>query len=325
LNNRIGLPLTLLDAPDDAEVVVLEMGTNEPGEIAELTRIAEPTIGVVTTVSESHVEKLGSLQGVLEEKLDLLRGLPDDGTAVVGDEPAILSEQAAAIRGDVLVVGLGASAERPLSDASMDERGRWSFIWRGRHSLKNALLALTVAELLDVPAADAARGVGQVEAGPMRGEIRRIGGLTLIVDCYNANPQSVRAALDLLVDIEPGRTKVAVLGSMLELGDRSEVLHEMLLDEAAALGLDLLVATGDFARTADPSGPTPVVSFVEPLEAYAELRGRLAGDEVLLMKASRGVAMERLIPLFEEDFGSSVSDGRNGGSAPEAGSGTVGA
>ncbi len=334
LNNRIGLPLTLLDAPGDAEVVVLEMGTNEPGEIAALTRIAEPTIGVVTTVSESHVEKLGSLQGVLEEKLDLLRGLPDDGTAVVGDEPAILSEQAAAIRGDVLVVGLGASAERPLSDASMDERGRWSFIWRGepvqlcvpgRHSLKNALLALTVAELLDVPAADAARGVGQVEAGPMRGEIRRIGGLTLIVDCYNANPQSVRAALDLLVDIEPGRTKVAVLGSMLELGDRSEVLHEMLLDEAAALGLDLLVATGDFARTADPSGPTPVVSFVEPLEAYAELRGRLAGDEVLLMKASRGVAMERLIPLFEEDFGSSVSDGRNGGSAPEAGSGTVGA
>jgi UDP-N-acetylmuramoyl-tripeptide--D-alanyl-D-alanine ligase len=323
LNNRIGLPLTLLDAPDDAQVVVLEMGTNEPGEIAALTRIAEPQIGVVTTVSETHVEKLGSLEGVLEEKLDLLRGLPEDGRAVVGDEPSILSEHAGAIHGDVLVVGLGAglgvedggTEEVRLSDASMDEQGQWSFIWRGepvqlrvpgRHSVQNALLALTVAELLDVPAVDAAQGVGRVEAGSMRGEIRNVGGLTLIVDCYNANPQSLRAALDLLVDIEPGRSKVAILGSMLELGTRSEALHSVLLNEAAALGLDLLVATGDFARAGARSSPTPILSVADPIEAYQELSGRLAGDEVVLMKASRGVAIERLIPLFENDFGGSV-------------------
>lgn len=313
LNNRIGLPLTLLDIPDDAEVVVLEMGTNEPGEIAELTKIAEPQIGIVTTVSETHIEKLESLEGVLEEKLDLLRGLPDDGRAVVGEEPAILAEYASSIPRDLLVVGFGpgADAEYRPENATMDEQGCWSFVWRGepvhlrvpgRHSVQNALLALTVAELLDVPAAEATKGVGQVEAGAMRGEIRRIGGLTLIVDCYNANPQSVRAALDLLVEIEPGRTKVAVLGSMLELGVRSEELHSALLDEASALGLDLIVATGDFARAA--AGPT-TLSVADPLEAYEELRGRLAGDEVLLMKASRGVALERLIPLFEDDFGGS--------------------
>ncbi len=315
LNNRIGLPLTLLDAPDDVEVVVLEMGTNEPGEIAALTRIAEPQIGVVTTVSETHIEKLGSLEGVLEEKLDLLRGLPDDGTAIVGDEPAALSGQAGHIRHDVLVVGLGAGADagyRP-GESSMDEQGCWSFIWRGepvhlrvpgRHSVQNALLALTVAELLDVPAAEATRGVGRVEAGPMRGEIRQIGGLTLILDCYNANPQSLRAALDLLVDIEPGRPKVAVLGSMLELGARNEDLHTVLLREASALGLDLLVATGEFAGAA--VGGSTILSVADPLEAYDKLRGRLAGDEVLLMKASRGVALERLIPLFEDDFGGST-------------------
>jgi UDP-N-acetylmuramoyl-tripeptide--D-alanyl-D-alanine ligase len=324
LNNRIGLPLTLLDAPDDAEVVVLEMGTNEPGEIAALTHIAEPQIGIVTTVSETHIEKLGSLDGVIEEKLDLLRGLPEDGRAVVGDEPAILAEQARSIRHDVLVVGLGADADaeyRP-SESSMDEQGCWSFVWRGepvhlrvpgRHSVQNALLALTVAELLDVPADEAARGVGRVEAGPMRGEIRRIGGLTLIIDCYNANPQSLRAALDLLVDIEPGRPKVAVLGSMLELGARSEELHTTLLREASALGLDLLVATGEFARAAADDRPeesrgaaSTILSVVDPLEAYEKLRGRLAGDEVLLMKASRGVELERLIPLFESDFGGST-------------------
>ena len=326
LNNRIGLPLTLLDAPDDAEVVVLEMGTNEPGEIAALTRIAAPQIGIVTTVSETHIEKLESLDGVLEEKLDLLRGLPGDGSAAVGDDPAILSEQARRIRHDVLIVGLGvrANAEYRPDEPSMDEQGCWSFVWRGepvhlrvpgRHSVQNALLALTVAELLEVPPAEATRGIGRVEAGPMRGEIRRIGGLTLILDCYNASPQSLRAALDLLVDIEPGRPKVAVLGSMLELGGRSEELHTVLLREASALGLDLIVATGEFARaTVDES---PILSVVDPLEAYGELRERLAGDEVLLMKASRGVELERLIPLFKSDFGGSTQGA--GGSTQGAG------
>jgi len=317
LNNRIGLPLTLLDAPDDAEVVVLEMGTNEPGEIAALTRIAEPQIGVVTTVSETHIEKLESLEGVLEEKLDLLRGLPDDGEAIVGDEPSLLSERARRLRRGLLVVGLGARADAAhrADNASQDEHGYWSFVWRGepvrlrvpgRVSVQNALLALTVAELVGVPAAEAVRGVGQVEAGSMRGEIKRIGGLTLIVDCYNANPQSVRAALDLLLDIEPGRPKVAVLGSMLELGGRSEELHTALLDEAAALGLDLLVATGGFARAAADTRSAESDSWIsveDPLEAYEALRGRLAGDEVLLLKASRGVALERLIPLLKNDFG----------------------
>jgi UDP-N-acetylmuramoyl-tripeptide--D-alanyl-D-alanine ligase len=330
LNNRIGLPLTLLDAPDDAEVVVLEMGTNEPGEIAALTRIAEPQIGVVTTVSETHIEKLESLDGVLEEKLDLLRGLPEDGNAVVGDEPPILSERAGRIRQDVLVVGLGAGADaeyRP-SELSMDEQGCWSFVWRGepvhlrvpgRHSVQNALLALTVAELLDVPAAEATRGVGSVEPGPMRGEIKKIGGLTLILDCYNANPQSLRAALDLLVDIEPGRPKVAVLGSMLELGGRSDELHAALLREASELGLDLIVATGEFARAA-ADGST-ILSVVDPLEAYERLREGLAGDEVLLMKASRGVALERLLPLLEEDFGGSAPRSRPGGSGQRSSAG----
>jgi UDP-N-acetylmuramoyl-tripeptide--D-alanyl-D-alanine ligase len=337
LNNRIGLPLTLLDAPDDAEVVVLEMGTNEPGEIAALTRIAAPQIGIVTTVSETHIEKLGSLEGVLEEKLDLLRGLPDEGSAVVSDEPAILSERAGRIRHDVLVVGLGAGADVQYrsGESSMDDQGCWSFIWRGepvhlrvpgRHSVQNALLALTVAELLDVPAAEATHGVRRVEAGPMRGEIRRIGGLTLIVDCYNANPQSLRAALDLLVDIEPGRPKVAILGSMLELGARSEELHSLLLREASELGLDLLVATGEFARvsadagsTESPDAESTILSLVDPLKAYERLRGRLAGDEVLLMKASRGVELERLIPLFEDDYSGSASRPGVGGSAADPG------
>ena len=170
------------------------------------------------------------------------------------------------------------------------------------------------------------RGVGGVEAGSMRGEIRRIGGLTLILDCYNANPQSLRAALDLLGDIEPSRPKVAVLGSMLELGARSEELHTALLHDASTLGLDLLVATGDFAlaaaraRSEESQGAvSTILSVMDPLEAYEEFRGRLAGDEVLLMKASRGVALERMIPFFESDFGESPA----GSGEKAAGSGGV--
>jgi UDP-N-acetylmuramoyl-tripeptide--D-alanyl-D-alanine ligase len=323
-NNRVGLPLTLLDAPDDAEVVVLEMGTNQPGEIHTLTEIAGPAIGVVTTVSETHIEKLESLEGVLHEKLDLLRGLPEDGRAVVGDEPAILPEEARRVRPRVRVAGWGerADAELQPTDATMDDQGHWSFLWHGepvrlrvpgRHSVVNALLALTVADMLDVPPAEAARGVSTLEASPMRGEIRHLGGLTLLLDCYNANPQSTRAALDLLVAIEPGRPKVAFLGSMLELGHRSVEIHAALLAEAEAMGLDLLVATGDFfgaaERMASSAFGSAVIAIADPIEAYAELRDRLGGDEVVLIKASRGFALERVIPEFERDFGVATTPG----------------
>lgn len=315
LNNRIGLPLTLLDAPDDAEVVILEMGSNEPGEIRALTEIAAPGIGVVTTVSETHIEKLASLDGVLQEKLDLLRGLSGDGAAVVGDEPPVLPAEAARVKASVRVVGWSERADASLrpEDAEVDEQGRWSFRWRGepvrlrtpgRHTVQNALLALTVAELLDVPAAHAAQGVSSVEPSAMRGEIRRLGRLTLVLDCYNANPQSTAAALDLLATMEPGREKVAILGTMLELGARGPELHGALLERAMELEIDLVVATGDFARVAANRAPGgSLLAVADPLLAYEALRERLDGNEVVLLKASRGVALERLIPRFEADFG----------------------
>ena len=171
----------------------------------------------------------------------------------------------------------------------------------------NALIALAVADMLEVPAAEAARGVSSLQAGSMRGEIRRVGGLTLLVDCYNANPQSTRAALDLLADIEPGRPKVAFLGSMLELGSRSDELHAALLTEVGTMGLHLVVATGDFAGAVDRMGAprtgSEPIAMTDPLEAYGVLKGRLVGDEVVLIKASRGFELERVIPEFERDFG----------------------
>lgn len=319
-NNRVGLPLTLLAAPPEAEVVVAEMGTNEPGEIAILAAIARPEIGVVTTVGESHLEKLGGVEGVLDEKLDLVRALDADGLAVVGDEPRELPRAARALHPRLRVAGFGPEADDDLrpEDVVADGVGRHTFGWRGeridlrvpgRHVVVNTLLALAVAEALDVPARAAAAGVAGVDPDPMRGEIRRMGSLTLLVDCYNANPQSVRAALDLL-EAQGSARRVAVLGSMLELGDASDGLHRAVLRDALARDLDRVVATGAFAQAAAELDPgerdaagVRLIAVPEPEVAYRALRDDLSGSETVLLKASRGVRMEALVPLFEQDFG----------------------
>lgn len=319
LNNRIGMPLTLLATPENVEAVVLELGTNEPGEIRALVQVARPDIAVITTVGESHLEKLGSLDGVLNEKLDILRGMVDGGRCIVGDEPPVLAERAHAICSSVKVVGWSerADADARPENAEVDVFGRYSFDWRGqrvtapmvgRHAVSNALLALTVADLLDVGARDAVRGLGSARSSAMRGEFRRIGELTVIVDCYNANPQSVRASLDVLEDQAVTGRKVAVLGSMLELGEASRGLHAEVLADAVARDLDLIVATGAFAdaATAARLRDERVVTGADWQAAYPSLVDRLEGGEIILLKASRGIALEAILPRLEADFGTAV-------------------
>ncbi|MDH3271107.1 MAG: UDP-N-acetylmuramoyl-tripeptide--D-alanyl-D-alanine ligase [Gemmatimonadota bacterium] len=327
LNNRIGMPLTMLSTPLDAEAVVLELGTNEPGEIATLAQIARPDLAVITTVGASHLEKLGSVEGVLEEKLDLLRHMAEGGRCVVGDEPARLAERARALCSGVRVIGWSERADdagRP-GHPDVDVFGKYSFEWRGqrvtapmfgRHGVTNAMMALTVAELLGVPVRDAIRGLSTTTQSAMRGEYRRIGDLTLIVDCYNANPQSVRASLDVLESQGVAARKVAVLGSMLELGTEAESLHRAVLADALTRDIDLVVATGLFGDAASEvvrSGPEIVadrlITATAWEDAYQELRERLRGDEILLLKASRGVALEGILPLLEGDFGDSSVSG----------------
>lgn len=325
LNNRIGMPLTVLAAPDDAEAVVLELGTNEPGEIATLAQIARPDIAVITTVGESHLEKLGSLEGVMEEKLQILRHMADSGRCVVGDEPSTLPERAHKICSKVRVVGWSERADetgRP-GHPDVDVFGKYAFDWRGqrvtaptvgKHGVTNALIALTIAELLGVSPRDAVRGLANTERRALRTEFRRIGDLTLIVDCYNANPQSVRASLDVLEAQGVAARKVAVLGSMLELGEASARLHREVLTDALTRDVDLVVATGAFSEAAvGVDAGDRLVTGTEWAAAYPQLRELLAGDEIILLKASRGVALEGILPLMEGDFGAVVGEAASGG------------
>lgn len=323
LNNRVGMPLTLLATPADAEAVVLELGTNEPGEIRALAQIARPDIGVITTVGESHLEKLGTVEGVLDEKLDLLRNLAEGGRCVVGDEPAVLAERARAVCDRVRVAGWSERADADLrpEEPEVDVFGRYEFRWRGcravapmagRHAVSDALLALAVADLLGMAPRDAVRGLAQTRTAAMRGQIRRIGDLTVIVDCYNANPQSVRASLDILEHQGAVAQKVAVLGTMLELGAASDALHREVLEEVLARDVDLVVATGAFGSAAHALGRASsarVLTADAWRDAYPSLRRRLRGDEIVLLKASRGVALEEILPLLERDFSGAPNHG----------------
>lgn len=316
-NNRVGVPLTILSMPDSATALVVEMGASERGEIAELARIARPGVGVVTTVSETHIEGLGDLAGVLDEKLALIRALGPADRAIVGDDPPELAPMAQSHAPMATVCGLTGRAHadhRPGEVASLSD-GRCSFSWRGHrvelqlpglHNVYNALLALAVSCELGVPARDAAQRISEVGPAPMRGEMRNLGEVTLLVDCYNANPKGVLAALGALRGMErPGR-RVAVLGTMLELGERSAEIHRDTLTAALGLGPDLLVLTGAFAEAADPADDPRIRAVADPAELVDRLPGLIEPGDRVLLKASRGIRLERVIPALEDRFAAAL-------------------
>jgi len=305
LNNLIGVPLTLLAMPDDAEVAVIEMGMNVPGEMARLSGIVEPDLVVMTSVSEEHLEGLGSLEGVMREEAELFEG------ARVAVVPASQPEIAAAAKGRaarVVSAGLDAGDVRASRwSVGADGLGEIEIDGvtvrppaRGAHNLRNAMLALAVSRELGLSMSDAARGIERATFPSMRMEMAPIGkaGATLINDAYNASPASMRAAIEVLAGSGAGRQRVAVLGTMRELGAHAPRLHEEVARAALASPVEILAGIGEIGealRALGSSDPRVVVAGdVEDL--WKALEPRLAPDAVILLKASRGVKLERLVP-----------------------------
>jgi UDP-N-acetylmuramoyl-tripeptide--D-alanyl-D-alanine ligase len=302
-NNLVGVPLTLLGVPPHAHVAVVEVGTNAPGEIAALRAICEPDLALITSIGEEHLEGLGDLAGVLREEAALLQGVP---LAIVPATDAALQARAVAAAERVITAGLEAGDVQP--DAwSLDADGRVvlrvgevdaTLPLRGVHQAANATLVLAAVRALGVPMGAALAGLAAMPVPPMRGEWATVGALTVINDAYNANPPSMKAALALLHAVGAGRQKVAVLGTMRELGAGADGLHDDVARAALAVGLDRIVAVGDFApafaRVAP--GDARVLAAADPDEAWTRLAPVLARDAVVLLKASRGVRLERLLP-----------------------------
>jgi len=307
LNNLIGVPLTILDTPADAEALVVEAGASVPGEIAKLRAIIEPSIAVITNASFAHVEGFGSLAGVMREKLALVDGVP---VAVVGTEPAELAAEARR-RTRTVVAGRAPAADVRPEAADLDDAGRPVVRWRGRtftlpvvglHQVENAMIALAVAEQAGVEPAAAAARLTHVTLPAGRGSLVQLDGLTVIDDTYNANPSSMRAALEFAAAYaEHHRRPLAVVvGSMLELGAESARLHAAVADAVMAVrpAPALVAVVGDFApafaRHATALG-SRLLAAPDADALGPALRARLRGNEVVLLKASRGVAMERVL------------------------------
>ena len=305
-NNDIGVPLTVLGAGSDHAALVIEMGMRGPGEIARLSRCTEPDVAVITNIGTAHIGRLGSREAIATAKCEITAALHPQGVVVIPAGDPLLEQALAAVwQGRVLRVRLEDDPDitADLIGAARNDRllldeASIPLPLDGRHNARNLLLALAVGSHLGVDPASAA----QLHVNIPGGRNRRLqqGGLTLLDETYNASPEAVLAALDLLAD-QPGR-RFAVLGTMLELGDRSIELHQQVAARAAALKLDglVLVDGGDKGQAmANVASGLDRLALVATPEAAAVPLGQwLQAGDVVLLKASRGVALERLIPLL---------------------------
>jgi UDP-N-acetylmuramoyl-tripeptide--D-alanyl-D-alanine ligase len=306
LNNRIGVPLTLLAMPGDAAIAVVELGTSLPGEIALLREIARPDVSVVTCVAEEHLEGLGDLRGVLREE-SAVYDEADLGVAPAA-QPEVVAEARSRAR-RVVTAGLDAGEVRATAwEMGADGRGSLTVEGvtirpplRGAHNLRNTMLAVAVARACGMTLEDAGRGIEAMTVPKMRTAWHDLGRAVLINDAYNANPGSTRAAIELLAAASAGRQSVAVLGTMRELGPRSAEYHAELA-RFAVDSADVVAGVGEFATALEQlrGGSAQVVTAGDVEELWPALKAHVSADAVILLKASRGVRLERLVPQLEE-------------------------
>lgn len=305
-NNHVGVPLSILRLPHECRAAVLEIGMNHAGEIRQLAAIARPDIGVVTNVGYAHAEAFGgSVDGVALAKRELIDALPAGGTAVLNaDDPRALAFRDT-FPGPAVTFGFSPAAGVRASE--MDSGGfvvdgiRFTTSLPGRHGVLNFLAALAVARVFGIAPGclvDAVRGFA---AGNMRGERIERDGMIIWNDCYNANPEAMRAMLDVLRGT-PASRRIAVLGEMLELGAAGEEQHRAVGRHAASTGIDALVGVRGASRlmveAARASGLRETHYFDDPADAGAFLRQFARSGDALLFKASRGVAIERALERF---------------------------
>lgn len=332
-NNAVGVPLTLLSVEPSDSFVVCEVGMNAPGEIAALARLIEPEVAVLTTIAEAHLEGLGSIERIAEEKLSLLRFLKPGGAAVVNFDQELLrwnvehDRELARLKrvsfgqspdGDLRLTAVrkieaaanGRSSAQPFEMPGFEFTVNDRFVYRlnvpGRHNIINALAAIGVARWFGMDHGEVAAALASFTLPPMRLEHERIGRLTLINDAYNANPTSMAAAVETLVDAPaPGR-RVLIIGDMRELGTASEALHRQSAERIARSPVDLVIAIGENARLVSKTVQTVSENRIQS-HAYASVQTarrrlltHLKSNDTVLIKGSRALGMEKLAETIRE-------------------------
>ncbi|TAJ09623.1 MAG: UDP-N-acetylmuramoyl-tripeptide--D-alanyl-D-alanine ligase [Nitrospirae bacterium] len=315
-NNRIGVPQTLLRLTQRHDAAVVEMGVDRKGQTTRLCEIAHPTIGLITNIGPDHLEFFGSLDDSAHAKAELLDWIPEDGTAVLNADDAYFDYLASRARCRVLPFGQSSRALIRAADVTMDlsrgttfslilpDRARGTKVQlaaHGVHNLSNALAAAAVGHALGMSGAAIARGLGHFRPAEMRSQVTVCRGITIINDCYNANPASMKAALTLLAELAGGGGTIAALGDMLELGPESPALHRDVGVHLASRGITQLIACGPLARNLAAGARSAGmeagrIHTVADSSAAADLCKELArAGDVVLVKGSRGMTMERVV------------------------------
>jgi UDP-N-acetylmuramoyl-tripeptide--D-alanyl-D-alanine ligase len=322
-NNNIGLPLTLLGAGLQDEIVVAELGANHPGEIEELTRIAEPNIAVVTNAHLAHLEGFGDLATIIREKLAIAEGLPAEGTFLVNGDIEPLVAACRGIGRPFLTFGTSPGTDY-RAETVCCEALHSTFVIRGTPvhlplpgpgNVENALAAWAACDQLGVSAGEFAQAVVSLRSISMRAEPVQIGALTVLNDCYNANPASMKNALAMLANLrsacEAGQNRrlVFLCGEMAELGPQTESLHAELGVAAAEAGVDLLVTIGGppqiTARAACEAAKhnLQTIAFDDAPAACDRMQEFVRPDDILLIKGSRTARLERVVERLMKDYG----------------------
>ena len=317
-NNAIGVPLTIFEADQDTEVLVVEVGSRGIGHISSLAAMVRPDVAVITNIGPAHIGMFGSLGNTARAKGELVEMLQPEGTAVLNADDERVDAMASRTRAHVVRFGRAASADVRAEEISLDdvarasftlladgERARVSLRIPGEHMVSNALAAAAAARAAGVSLSGAAEGLSRAQGSEWRMELHDAGGRRILNDAYNSNPDSAAAALKALVAMSHGRPSWAVLGYMAELGPEETAAHDRIGRLAVRLGVGHLVTVGEQARgiheAARLEGMFGGEAIFAPTadEAITVLRARMEPDAVVLVKASRAAGLERIALALE--------------------------
>jgi UDP-N-acetylmuramoyl-tripeptide--D-alanyl-D-alanine ligase len=317
-NNFIGLPLTLLGAEPNQEIIIVELGTNHPGEIEYLTRIASPDIAVVTNVYPAHLAGFGSIEKIAEEKLAIAKGLCLNGILIINADSRPLLDSARRLKLDFQKIScfnddadyyIDNFIMGPLASSFTINKTLVEIPIPGRGNVENALAAWAICSNFGITAKQFADAVKTISPFSMRTEMLKIGSLTVISDCYNANPASMKNALDILTNLAGSQKRRAVFicGDMAELGDSEQVLHRQLGEQIAKAGVNLLITLGnlaavaaEFAKKASPGIETH--GFTSNTDVCNNLRDLIKDSDIILVKGSRVNKLELVVDKLKSYF-----------------------
>ena len=317
-NNHFGLPLMLLKVEPEHDIAVVEMGMSHAGEITALARIAQPDTGVVTNVAPVHLEFFNSIADIARAKYELIESLPETGTAVLNADDEYVSQFGRSFQGKVVTYGLGPTSSvraeqvQALGEGGSrfdlvagDRRTTVSFPLVGNHNIYNGLAAVAVALEQGIPLAEATAAMASLAPAEKRGQVVRIGNIIVVNDCYNSNPKALAAMVDALAAMAAKR-RIVVAGEMLELGPQASAMHRECGRDMARKGIDVLVGVRGLAQDMVEAAKAAGVAaeFVSsPEEAGAWLARETRDGDAVLLKASRGVKLEKALETWKETVG----------------------